>query len=750
MTRKKDRGPTPPRGKDSGRSERAHRGERAPFTFEFKLRIVKLVVESEAPQQPTARAFGLSPTTLSEWVRAYREHGEDGLRPFAERRPAPPKKAAPEAFREAVIGLREENPEMGTRRIRDMLARFDALGVSETQVRKILHEAGLIAPQPVPAREHPPRRFERAQPNQMWQSDIFTFLLRRQQRLYLAAFMDDHSRFIVSYALAHHQRSELVLEALSRGIAAWGEPKEILTDQGRQYTAWRGETDFEETLRQHGIRHIKSRPQHPQTLGKVERFWKTLWDEFLSRTVFADYADCDRRLGLFVQAYNFQRPHQALGGLVPADRFFHAAPHVRATVEKAIQENAMRLAHEKPPRKPFYLVGQLGDRNLSISAEGSGLNVKLGDEEPTRIEWPTREGDEYGSTQGSRWSRSAPEAPTESGEEDPALAARHEGARPGRPAEMPDDPGGAERREERRGREPRGGDQPGAVLPVREEGALGDAGGARARGLDGRLERPGHEAAGGAGGRARSGQAAPGAAPLPHAIDRETWADHDGEAGTAEEDEGPRLGARWRQALALHEEEVDGEESEGIELAPTIPFDPEAGWRGRSLIWDRKLVSCDAPLDDGELERLDGGQAEAKADNETQEAEDLHGGPGRAGGGAGSLSSRPRGALGAADGLGRGPRAGYVTESLPDDPPSRAGRPHRGYHSWQGGSPREAGERGGARDPEGRSPQEERQPRAPTRHDDEADGARDGGDEGIDLEVPLEEVDDRGDEGDSG
>ena len=89
---------------------------------------------------------------------------------------------------------------------------------------------------------HPPRRFERAEPNQLWQSDIFTFLLRRHERLYMAAFMDDHSRFIVSYTLAHHQRSGLVMEALSRGIAAYGAPREILTDQGRQYTAWRGTT----------------------------------------------------------------------------------------------------------------------------------------------------------------------------------------------------------------------------------------------------------------------------------------------------------------------------------------------------------------------------------------------------------------------------------------------------------------------------------------------------------------------------
>ncbi len=192
--------------------------------------------------------------------------------------------------------------------------------------------------------------------------------------------MDDHSRYVVSWALGRHQRSTLVLEALARGIADYGPPQEALTDQGRQYTAWRGETEFEQELRRNGIRHVKSRPQHPQTLGKVERFWKTLWDEFLSRTVFADYDDCHRRLGLFVHAYNFQRPHQGIAGLVPADRFFQSAPQVREAVEKSVADNAARLAMEQPARKPFYLVGRLGDRDLTIAAAGGGLRVQLGDE----------------------------------------------------------------------------------------------------------------------------------------------------------------------------------------------------------------------------------------------------------------------------------------------------------------------------------------------------------------------------------
>jgi transposase InsO family protein len=100
--------------------------------------------------------------------------------------------------------------------------------------------------------------------------------------------MDDYSRYLVSWAMAHHQKPSLVIEALECGIAEYGEPREVLTDQGRQYAAWRGTTEFQELLRRRGIAHSKSRPQQPETLGKIERFWKTLWDEFVRKTVFAD------------------------------------------------------------------------------------------------------------------------------------------------------------------------------------------------------------------------------------------------------------------------------------------------------------------------------------------------------------------------------------------------------------------------------------------------------------------------------
>jgi hypothetical protein len=123
-------------------------------------------------------------------------------------------------------------------------------------------------------------------------------------------------------------------------------------------------------LEARGIKQVVASPRHPQTLGKIERFWGTLWRECLQAAVFADLAEARPRLGLFIDHYNFQRPHQGLDGLVPADRYFGAAPEVLATLRARVAANALELARHGVPKEPFYLTGQVGGRPFSVHAEG--------------------------------------------------------------------------------------------------------------------------------------------------------------------------------------------------------------------------------------------------------------------------------------------------------------------------------------------------------------------------------------------
>ncbi|MGE0609769.1 MAG: integrase core domain-containing protein [Pirellulales bacterium] len=139
-------------------------------------------------------------------------------------------------------------------------------------------------------------------------------------RGYLVAFVDDHSRFLVGYGLHANTSSALVLELLRASIASYVPPAEILTDNGPQYVTWRRKSQFSRKLEPQRIRQVISHPKNPQTLGKIERFRVTMWIECLQRAVFLDLEVARRRIGLFIDHYNFQRPHQGLDGLTPADR----------------------------------------------------------------------------------------------------------------------------------------------------------------------------------------------------------------------------------------------------------------------------------------------------------------------------------------------------------------------------------------------------------------------------------------------
>src|SRR5678816_2065535 len=132
-------------------------------------------------------------------------------------------------------------------------------------------------------------------------------------------------------------------------------------------------------LEQRGIKQIVATPRHPETLGKIERFWGTLWRECVETAVFRGLDDARRRIGLFIDHYNFQRPHSGIDGLVPADRYFAAAPQVLATLKERVAKNSAELARDGMPLKPFYLTARIGEQSISLHAEGEKVVMMKGD-----------------------------------------------------------------------------------------------------------------------------------------------------------------------------------------------------------------------------------------------------------------------------------------------------------------------------------------------------------------------------------
>jgi transposase InsO family protein len=339
---------------------------------EQRLLLLDTWLRSGLPAGDFSAMLGgaVSKHTLYAWKKRFEEQGPAGLAD----QPRGPRCSSrmPEVTRRAILMMKQQNDDWGCQRISDMLVRSPGVPASPRAVARVLMEAGYETTEE-PTNPHPDkvRSFERARPNQLWQTDLFTFMLKRQnRRVYLVGFMDDHSRFIVSYGLHTSQSAALVLEVFRAGVVRFRAPEEVLNDNGTQYVTWRGKSAFAKELESRGIEQIVARPQHPETLGKIERFWGTLWQEFLKKADFYDLDDARKRIGLYIDDYNFRRPHQGIDGLTPAERYFQAAPEVLKTLKERVAANALELARGGIPKDPFFVTGRAGGKAFSVHAEG--------------------------------------------------------------------------------------------------------------------------------------------------------------------------------------------------------------------------------------------------------------------------------------------------------------------------------------------------------------------------------------------
>jgi hypothetical protein len=193
--------------------------------------------------------------------------------------------------------------------------------------------------------------------------------------------MDDYSRFIVGADLFRSPTANAVIEVYRIAAGEYQPPKEMLTDNGRQYTSWRGTSRFEAELKKDRVAHFKSRPHHPMTLGKIERFWSTIWQEFLVRAQFDSFEAARDRIKLWIKYHNHKRPHQGIEGLCPADRFFEIQSQLRQTIETGIQENLLELALRGKPQSPFYMVGRMDGQSVVLRAEKGKLKLSISDQQ---------------------------------------------------------------------------------------------------------------------------------------------------------------------------------------------------------------------------------------------------------------------------------------------------------------------------------------------------------------------------------
>lgn len=284
--------------------------------------FVALAMVDGANLAHLCQRFGISRKIGYKWLARYLQEGEAGLGDRS-RRPRASPGMTPPALEDAVLEVREAHPAWGGRKIR---ARLQALGwlavPAASTITAILHRHGKIDPAASQQRRAW-QRFEAAFPNELWQMDFKGHFAAAQGRCHPLTVLDDHSRYALGLEACADERTATVQVRLTGIFRRYGLPRRILVDNGSPWGAdWEHPyTPLTVWLLRLGLGVTHSRPYHPQTLGKDERFHRTLKAEVLTYCQGLELTRCQPRFDAWRLVYNLERPHEALGLAVPASRY---------------------------------------------------------------------------------------------------------------------------------------------------------------------------------------------------------------------------------------------------------------------------------------------------------------------------------------------------------------------------------------------------------------------------------------------
>ena len=323
------------------------------YTVEDKARLVEEISKTTLPIKQACAAAGISDGSYYHWkkelevinvameqvnkvVPSDKELFENRIEIAAAKKKGPPKIEIDERVEKLVVDLKKKYPYYGVVRISQELLRFECVKISPTKVLKVLDKNNLNTSDFYGARRTKEVvRFERNKPNELWSTDIMPYKLKNGDRFYFIGIEDDFSRYILAHGVFEDAKMENVIKVLQTAVAAYGLPKEILTDRGAQFHSWKGMSGFEELLARYGIKHAMARAHNPSCNGKIESVHRNLQKELLWRKYMENWQEATTEIGKYIDYYNHERPHQGIGGLVPADRYFKIGDEVKKHVLKA-------------------------------------------------------------------------------------------------------------------------------------------------------------------------------------------------------------------------------------------------------------------------------------------------------------------------------------------------------------------------------------------------------------------------------
>jgi transposase InsO family protein len=304
--------------------------------------VITAVTVEHRPVAEVAASYRLSRQWIYKLLARYRAEGDAAFEPRS-RRPHRQPTSLPASTVELIIRLRhqltDQGLDAGPHTIAWHLAEHHRLQVSVASIWRALKRAGLVTPEPKKKPKAAYVRFAAEQPNQMWQTDFTHYRLSRPDGspgtdVEILTFLDDHSRYALSVSCHRPVTGPAVLAAFRKTVADQGIPASVLSDNGMVFTtrfaggpAGRDTINgFQAELRRLRVVEKHSKPNHPTTCGKVERFQQTL-KKWL-RAQPATLAELQTVCNTFVAYYNQSRPHRSLGRRTPSAAY-QARPKAR-------------------------------------------------------------------------------------------------------------------------------------------------------------------------------------------------------------------------------------------------------------------------------------------------------------------------------------------------------------------------------------------------------------------------------------
>jgi transposase InsO family protein len=359
--------------------------------------MVEAVVLEGRSYREVARAHGVSKSWVGKLVARYRHGGDEALAPRSRAAHRIPHRT-PDELEDEIVGLRKELLELGVdagaQTIAYHLGRRHDRVPSVSTIWRVLRRRGFVSPQPHKRPRSSWIRFEAQLPNECWQSDVTHWRLHDGTDVEIVNFLDDHSRLAVASRVLATATAPAVLEVFRGAGARWGFPAALLTDNGCVYTTWHraGSNVMQAELLSLGIDYRHSRPYHPQTCGKVERFHQTL-KRWLAKQAPARTIDqLQRQVDRFVAYYNEIRPHRSTGRRPPLqafearDRARPSGPRVpvgagvrvrrdridkngKVTLRHRTRLHHIGVGHAHKGKRVILLVDELDVRVLSVDGE---------------------------------------------------------------------------------------------------------------------------------------------------------------------------------------------------------------------------------------------------------------------------------------------------------------------------------------------------------------------------------------------